>query len=221
MWIFSQHSRYSGKKSCGFTLIELLVVSAIVVIITSLLLFRQSKLNSSTLLRSLGYSIALSMRQAQVYGTSVVGTQTGGTTVFASGYGLYFNSTSPNNYILFADLNNNGAYNTTPTDETVKVFTLDTGYTISEFCALQGISKACSGADDTTGTPITSFTTVFKRPNPDACFSTSNASSACATGVSPQFSSGYVQIRSADGTTRSITISSSGQIMVQAPNTLP
>src|SRR2546430_1163739 len=125
MSIFSQHSRRSGKpfdsaQGRGFTLIELLVVSAIIVIITALFLLRQSKFDSSTVLRGLAYSMALSMRQAQVYGVSVAGTPTAqsncingvyaGSNCYATGYGLYFSKASNRTYILFADLNNNGYY---------------------------------------------------------------------------------------------------------------
>ncbi|MBI2004934.1 prepilin-type N-terminal cleavage/methylation domain-containing protein [Patescibacteria group bacterium] len=75
-------SRSSGSKKDaaqralpgGFTLVELLVVVSIMLIITSTLLLQQRKFNSATLMRTLAYNIALSIRQAQVYGTSVVGT---------------------------------------------------------------------------------------------------------------------------------------------------
>ena len=60
-----------GSKRRGFTLIELLVVMSIMLILTSLFILRQQRFNSSTLLQSLAYSVALSVRQAQVYGTSI------------------------------------------------------------------------------------------------------------------------------------------------------
>ena len=212
MSIFSRISRIFGKKprARGFTLIELLAVSAIIVIITLLLLLRQSKFDSSTILRSLAYSVALSVRQAQVYGTSVLGSSNGGTVQYAPAYGLYFNNSS--SYILFADFNNNGVYD--PATETVKVFPLSTGYSLYEVCAkTSGGSNVCTGPDDSTGTArTTTLTILFKRPNPDAYF---------VTDIGNSYSSGYIEVESPDGTKRSILVTSAGQIDVQAPGTLP
>src|SRR5690349_3018843 len=98
----------------GFTLIELLVVSAIIILITGTILFRQQGFSSATLLRSLSYSIALSVRQAQTYGISVRESATGSGT-FAAGYGAYFSNNgcglgTANRYSLFSDNNANGVY---------------------------------------------------------------------------------------------------------------
>lgn len=205
----------------GFTLVELLVVTAIIIIITMLLLLRQSKFDSSILLRSLTYSVALSVRQAQIYGTSIFGFSQTGADTFASGYGLYFSTSNPSSYILFADLNNDGQYETAPQDETVKVFTLSSGYTIGEICGVAGSLKSCSGADDTSGSPISWLSVVFRRPNPDACFAVSTFPSNCAPGVPAVSSNAYIQVLSPDGTQRSVYVSSTGEIAVQAPATLP
>src|SRR3569623_987777 len=93
----------SGRR--GFTLIELLVVISIMLILTSVFVLRQQRFNSSTLLRSLAYSIALSVRQAQVYGTSVRESSAGAfsSNTSAKSYGIYFSSGSTGSYILFAD----------------------------------------------------------------------------------------------------------------------
>ncbi len=218
MLTFSHHLRRFGKRAPvggprGFTLIELLVVSSIIVIITMVLLLRQSQFDSSTILRSMGYSVALSVRQAQVYGTSVLGSANGGSVQYAPAYGLYFSNTTPNSYVLFADFNNNGAYDAA--SETVKVFSLSAGYTVSEACAkLSGGTNRCTGSDDTaTAATTNSVTILFRRPNPDAVFATDIPSE--------QYTSAYVQIRSPNGTTRSVVVTSAGQISVQAPGTLP
>ena len=55
----------------GFTLIELLVVVAIIVVITGLILANSNKFGGQTMLQNLSYDIALSLREAQVYGISV------------------------------------------------------------------------------------------------------------------------------------------------------
>ena len=89
---FKHFRRFFSKRASGFTLVELIVVSAIILVISLFILFQQAKFNSSTLLRSLTYSVALSVRQAQVYGTSVRGFSSGGTVAFGSGYGVYLST---------------------------------------------------------------------------------------------------------------------------------
>lgn len=208
MSIFSPHSRSSSYKS-GFTLIELLVVMAIMSIITGTILLRQAGFNSATLLRSLGYSVALSVRQAQIYGVSVYGTTTStlGAPVYAPGYGLSFSSGDNTHYVLFADLTTGNYSYTTAFSNQVKVFSLGKGFYIKSFCGvLAGGSRNCS----TDSIPITYLTVLFKRPNPDAYFFASDGAS---------YVGAYIQISSTEGSTRSVTISSSGQIVVGAIGT--
>lgn len=213
MSIFSHTLRSSGSPR-GFTLIELLAVTAIMTVITLVLLLRQTAFDSSTVLRSLTYNIALSVRQAQVYGVAVVGSSTPSTTsVFASAYGIYYIRTVPTSYVLFADYDNNGLYDATT--EKVKTFSIRTGYQISEACTKlsSGVNR-CTGSDDATGTrTISSVTILFKRPNPDAVIKTNRTTE---TNVSAWF-----QIQSPAGATRSILITTPGQITVQPPGTLP
>lgn len=200
--------------SKGFTLIELIVVSAIILLITGFIMFQQAKFNSATLMRSLTYSVALSVRQAQVYGTSV--REFSGT--FAPGYGVYFPSsgTSANTYYLFADIvpspAGNGAYDNST--EALPIFTLGKGYVIGTLCAVTIGGSAC--------TPVSSLTVFFRRPNPDACISTNLAQGACAPGASAVYSSAYIQLMSiGNSNTRSIKVSNTGQIAVCAPNIAP
>ena len=233
MSIFSQHSRRSGRpfdsaQGRGFTLIELVVVGAIIIIVTSLFLTRQSKFDSSTVLRSLAYSIALSLRQAQVYGISVSGTGTASSncsngsyanqTCYAPAYGLYFSAASPNIYILFADFINDGKYSP---GEDVQAFTLNNVYKISELCAISGV-KNCSGVDDQSGSPIGALWVLFRRPNPDACIATDLSPNVCGPGAIQSFGGDYIKITSSGAPTlRSVTVSNTGAIVTQPPDTLP
>ncbi len=200
----------------------MLVVCAIIAVITMVLLFRQSKFDSSTVMRSLAYSIALSVRQAQVYGISVVGTGSGAP-VFAPAYGVDVgNGTS---YIVFADLSGNNIYDSGYTDgngnhELVQTFNINNGYTISEVCAIGSGVKNCSGSD-TSGTGSTNITyldIVFKRPNPDAIIVPLNSSHGLVAGT---YGSGYIQIKASDGTTRSIRVYTTGEMSVEPPCTQP
>ncbi len=217
------HAPAAGR---GFTLIELLVTVSIMVIITSLLMVRQSRFNSSTLLRSLAYSVALSVRQAQVYGTSAFGTTTSNSTVcgtntfqnsacFVQGYGVFIDTTTvanPTTYILFADLNNNGTYDT---GEDVKTYSLGNGYSIAKICVNAGLNQYCSST-------IHKLSILFRRPNPDACFTTDDPSllgwsTACAVGGTAAFASSSIQVQANGGdvgSTRSIFINTTGQITI-------
>lgn len=177
------------------------MVFTIMTVLTSILLFQHRRFDSSTLLRSLAYSVALSIRQAQVYGTSV--RQFGSN--FNYNYGVYF--TAGNYYYLFADIDGNHV-RAADGSEDVQRFTIGTGYSIVKFCGTV-ISGGTLGQHCSTGaSPITSLTIYFKRPNPDAQFSSSAGSEV--------YSDAYLQITSpAGGTnTRGITISSTGYISV-------
>lgn len=194
----------------GFTLVELVVVISIMLVLTSIFLIRQQQFNSSTLLRSLAYSVGLTVRQAQLYGTSIRENVSGAFDAgnAAKAYGVYFASASPSSYILFADVNNNGAYDA---GESVQAFTINTGYTISKFCATAGGVQQCTNS----ATPLTYLTMLFRRPNPDSCFATNLSASACQIGAASVYSSAYVQIK--NGTvTRSINVTLTGQISVGA-----
>ena len=78
MQIFSPSSipcsSYRKKKrlSAGFTLIELLICCAIIAIVTGVVLVKYRAFDSTVLLKSTAYDIALTLREAQVKSVSVV-----------------------------------------------------------------------------------------------------------------------------------------------------
>ncbi|MDP4020969.1 MAG: prepilin-type N-terminal cleavage/methylation domain-containing protein [Candidatus Adlerbacteria bacterium] len=190
--------------SAGFTLTELMVVITIMTLLTGVFLFQQRQFDSTTLLRSLAYSVALSIREAQTYGTSVRSFETGMTTEFPA-YGVYFDVTNDDEYILFADVNDNGQYDA---GEVVDNYTFQGNYSISDICATDG-SELCG---------ITWMAVTFRRPNPDACIATSDPNMDDVCGASPSspspYSQGLVQIEGSGGVTRSVTVTPSGQIAV-------
>jgi prepilin-type N-terminal cleavage/methylation domain-containing protein len=200
----------SFSKQGGFTLVELLVVSAIIIIITAFLLLRQSSFNSAIILRGLAYSVALSVRQAQVYGTSVLGVGAAGSPQYAPAYGLYFDKDQSGQYVLFSDLPpGNGIYDS---GEVVKTFLLGKGYTMTKFC-VQGTQNRCSGGG---AGDIAYLSILFKRPNPDALFV---ALDSTKTSFSNEvYSQSYVRVQSANGAYRNVIISATGQVSVSAPN---
>lgn len=199
-------------------MVELLVVAAVITILSVALLFSQNKFSSSTLLRSLGYSVALTVRQAQVYGTTVRGVGSTATT-FARGYGASVDSGDLTRMYLFADLNGNGLLDTSPTDERLAAggtLVMGRGYTINSFCAVRS-----SGAQDcypqgvSGGSAITSLSLYFKRPEPDACIASSAQAGACAPGATAQYTSAYIQVASTNNAdVRIVRITNTGQIVV-------
>jgi len=205
MSIFSHRFRSFSLK--GFTLIELTIVFAIITVISALLLLRQDRFSSTTLLRSLAYSVALTFRQAQVYGTSVR-ESSAGSGLFGKSYGVYFGSGDATRYYLFADINNDGA-RAADGSEDLPAYVIRNGFSIKKFCGTIASSgtERCSDS----GAPITWLVVYFKRPNPDALFSSSEALES--------YSSAYVELQGTDGTTRRVTVTNTGQIYVGALGT--
>lgn len=179
----------------GFTLLELLVVMGVMLVITTLILARHNQFNGTVLVRNLSYSVALSIRQAQVYGLS--GRSTGG--LISIRYGVYFTSANPTQYVLFADQDSDGTYDP---GESVEVFSLSGGYVISNICANTGTVEKCSGSGD-----IDRLTILFMRPNPDARFITDIANDV--------YTNGTITVLSAQGVTRYVRVTTTGQISVQ------
>ena len=194
----SSRSRF-GKSPRGFTLIELLVVLSIMAVITGVFLVRNGRFNSAILLRSFSYQVALSIREAQVYGVGVKEV-TPGSGNFSAGFGVYFSSLTPTAYILFADVNNNGVYDTG--DIVVENFTVANGFAISEFCA-----TTSGGAEQCSPSGISALSITFRRPNPEPTIRINLSgyvySNASITAASPT------------GSSRTVTVGAAGEIAVE------
>lgn len=189
-----------GNAKKGFSLVELLVVVGIFTIVTGVVLARHSRFNSSILLGSLSYDIALSIREAQVFGLSVRGVASN----FQVGYGVHFSG--PGSYTLFADTYPTGSPNKRydPEDTVVSAYTLSTGHSIARYCGVTAM-----GAEECSNTLlIDRLDIVFLRPDPDATISSANP------GV---YSRGAITVRSSVGETRTISVASTGQISVANP----
>jgi hypothetical protein len=171
----------------------------IMIIITTLILARYGQFNGTVLLRDLAYDVALSVREAQVYGIS--GRSAGGT--FAYRYGVYFSKAAPTQYILFGDVNDNVTYDS---GESIVAYAMRTGYGLSEMCA----TRSDGAVRCATRNEISTLTIMFKRPEPDAIIRsdvlTETYRDATFTLLSPA------------GSTRSVTVTSTGQIAVNQGN---
>lgn len=139
-------------------------------------------------LSNLAYEVALSIRQAQVYGINV--REAGGS--FSAGYGIHFSSADPSKYILFVDTNGNFNYDGGET--IIETFILQGGYTFSSVCADSDCLPSVDYVD-----------VVFKRPDPDAHFKTSSGSS---------YSIMKIEITSSDGTTKKIKVGITGYVSI-------
>ena len=193
--------------SSGFTLIELLVVTGIIVVVSTVVLADNNRFGGRVQLENLAYDIALSIRQAQVYGISVERFRTG---TFSSGYGIHFDLANPNTYGLFADaITQNGLYDCpspgTDDCELVQTTNITAGYQIQDLCVTSSVGGETCG--------IPSIDIVFERPEPDAWIGSSGVScildaGACAEGA-------RVQIVSPRGDTMNVAVEANGQISVR------
>ncbi|PCI30692.1 hypothetical protein COB52_01260 [Candidatus Kaiserbacteria bacterium] len=180
----------------GFTLIELIVVMGIMMIITSILLVNYNKFGGQVLLRNLAYEVALSVREAQVFGISSRAFQGG----FSTGHGVYFDlGSSTNSFSLYSDADGNSFFNSAST-EWVKTSTLGRGYSIDRICVSSGGSESCN---------IIELDILFKRPEPDAIIRASTGGSFTS------YSSARIVLVSPQEKKRSVLIESAGQISVQ------
>ncbi len=222
-----QVKRNFKNNSIGFTLVELLVTLSIFTILTGVVLFNQSKFNSTILLTDLAYDTALTVRQAQMYGINIKEFNTGasGDTGNFVPYGVHFATSSPKSFILFADLTyssstegNDGRYgkNTLATIDPsicqiekgcVSRYSIKRGNYIKQICEeeLDVTQKACSTSPDTSKS---SLDVVFKRPNPDAQIRFNDSTTVSSVGIAT------IILGNPDGNIRKVRVRSNGLIEI-------
>ena len=182
-----------------------MVVTGIFLILTSVVLSANARFGNLVVLQSLAHEMALTVREAQVYGIAVRRYQG---VNFDVSYGMHFALTAPTAYELWGDASTNGIYEP---GETVKPSTINGGYFISDICVR---TKAQPLLEDCTPTVVD---IVFRRPEPDACMSVGGG----ATFVAPSYACvgslerAKIILASPSGNMSSITVESSGQISVQ------
>lgn len=165
----------------GFTLIELLVTTGIFLVMTSVVLAKYRSYNVKTNLANTAETIVLSLREAQVYGTSgkmagAVLTECGGSS-FNCPYGVRFISTTPSSYVVFVDKDGNGVY--TGIAERVETVNLPVGVFITGM------------------TPASPLNVVFARPFPDAKINNNPANTTATITVSNSINIATIRITSA------------------------
>ena len=177
----------------GFTLIELLISITIFVMVSGLVLANFPSFSSRIVLDNLAHEIALTIREAQVFGIGVL--RTG---VEFPSYGVYFNLSNSTQFILFADIDENDKYDEGP-DVILETFTITKGNFISALCG--DIVNCTSDVSNLDGLHVT-----FVRPDPEA-------------NLVDNFGNTYdyvkIIVESPEGSSRTITVWSTGQISAQ------
>jgi prepilin-type N-terminal cleavage/methylation domain-containing protein len=185
-----------AKKNKGMTYIELIVVLSIFAVISSVVIFNYGTFQAKIDIKNLASDIALQIVQAQK--SALSGLQT---TLIPSvfpwkpSYGVYFDSTTPKQFIYFADLNNQNGYEA---GEALSTIAITKNNSISK---LEVIGPSCP--------VVTNLGITFKRPDSSAMITSNNLAIPCtisyvqitisslggkATSIIKLYPSGRVQI---------------------------
>jgi type II secretory pathway pseudopilin PulG len=197
-----------GKPTRGFGLVELMVSISIMMILTTIIIVRQSSFNGAVLLRSQAYEIAFTLRRAQLLAVSGNNRGVADVTTSIQQYGVYFDTDAPNTYILFHDLNANGQWDGAPIDAQVGA-----PGTIDKRFEIRAISDG-NGVDIAGGGVHTGYSVTFIRPNFDAKFQNTIGSSYDSFNAVYIYLAQVNKVGDEPGTVRRVEISKTGQISV-------
>lgn len=184
-----------------------MVVTAVMVVVTTMILADNNRFGGVVLLENLAYDVALSVREAQVYGISV---QRFGGSNFDAGFGVHFDISSPQTYVVFGDgITPNGLYDCpqpgTSDCELVQATTISNGYRIGDLCVTPPSGTETCGA--------AKVDVLFQRPEPDASISLGENSCLLNGGLCE--GRARVILVSPRGDTMSVIVESNGQISVR------
>ncbi len=217
-------TQHKSARQAGVTLIELIVVIGIFAVVSSVLMFNYSDFSNGVSIRNLSQDIALSIRKAQTYATSVqIIDGVPQTTQTFPSYGLSFSlensgqafNANKKEFVLFADLIPSGdsvpnkKYDNDGTCGAVKE-----GTECLEKVSITSADSIVGLETDVTGPVITGTVNItFRRPSPDAiiCYIPSGESDCIPQAIS------YAKIllQSVKGTTKTVSVWNTGQINVQ------
>lgn len=161
--LFTIHSKHSQQ---GFSFVEFIVIISIFAIMAGVALFNFRGFNSSVSLNNLAHDIALTIRQAQVYGISA--SEGGDVNPVSQVRGVYFpyiTSAFDTQFIIFLD--------TDPASNMASIITYDAGVDVDldkvGITTQDRITDIAIGSDAAGATSCTSEVVIaFKRPNPNS-----------------------------------------------------
>ncbi len=211
------HNRLSRKSGAGFTMIELMVTVSIFVVVSTITLANYPKFSSNITLDNLAHAMAISIREAQVFGLSVKEFGSG-SSVFP-GYGTSFDQSYDKSFILFADSNGDKEYSRVGGDACVgdclEKFSIADNNKIYTLCGDLKADGVIINAIGDLNTPnsncgLSNMDISFTRPDPDATL----------TGTSVvwgkrNYSDAEVVVVSPKGSFKIITVWTTGQISVE------
>lgn len=172
-------------------------------IIISSLLLRFATFDSLVLLKTLGYDIALSVREAQSYSLSVLGTEIGTKTEFRKPYGVSF-TPAADEYVLFVFP---GTESERPkydggSSSVVKTYALGRSFVILDVCVKRGATNDCN---------ISRLDIAFRRPEFISLFSVPTYTESLNASIDEAT---ILVGTTADGAKAKITVGYTGQIVV-------
>lgn len=203
----------------GFTVTEVLVVFFIMTSILAVILPDYFAFGEKNDLTNLAAEVALTIREAQVYGLSSreVDTTGGGPnpTTFDAPFGVYAELLTPASLIFFSDKNNSGSYDASPpcgsgssNAECIKQFALKDGFSITDICTnwSDPTTRRCA-ADGVFFAAVT-----FKRPNPDGNIRRNDLNFSTLDPIA--YSELRIRISSPSGASKYVNVTTTGQISV-------
>ncbi len=224
MKIFLKHSKRFPKNNQGFTLVELLVVFFIMATIMAMILPDYFAYQENIDLNNIAHEVALSIREAQVYGFGAKVDP--GTFSFDYPYGIEFDTGDPTSFKLFIDKTTNNGYIDSPsTDpcngsgECIQKYTLKNGFTISDICVAQlktgVLDYKCKSVMGSGVTDLKWLDITYMRPDPDARIMAYDGSRVVlnASSIDNQ-ARGKIIISSESGKNAIVVVSLSGRVSV-------
>jgi len=184
-------------RRAGFTMVELLVVIGITVVIATMSLSAYPNFARTTDFQNVLLDVALTLREAQVFGLGTREADAGGVDAFDVAYGVRF-SVNDATLIFFIDRNDDGIYNGSLSGESFREFVLRPSFTINRLC----VEPACF-------TPVDTLDITFKRPNPNARVTIDGG------GTFILFPEARIEMRSPQGDLKSILVLPTGQISLE------
>lgn len=209
----------------GVTLVELIVVVAIFGLVSSVLFYNYSDFSTNVSVKNLAQDMALSIRKAQTYATSVrtIDSAQGLTTDRYSGYGMSFALGTPATstviseptskaFVLFADIPSNGTtYGNGIYEGADECGVPAAGSECLEGFGINSADKITKICTDTGCQDSGQVNVLFRRPSPEAEICVVQGGS-CQSAKSSFLK---VTIQSPKGLEKVVTVWNTGQIGVQ------